>query len=349
MSSLLEYAQKLDSGDEAERIYAAEDIGYLNGPDGVLALLERLGKEDSRTVRDAIFQALIRIDADAAIEGAVQLLRSDDVQIRNQAVEILRHKGSRSVPFLNKVMQDGDKDIRKLVLDVLTGMQATDAQQVYAAALYDHDPNVVISAVDNLGRIRAEEFRGRIEDLLQADAHPMLIAACIEALIGIGNASSLAAVRRVFPAFSALPDFLLGSCLRAIAALGSEKEFDEVANLLPARARLRPAILSALLAICPNRQTEDAGEDLRAVLRDVARTSSDPPIGRYQAVRVLGSWSARDDVHAFLIDCLSNPERMVRLGAVKALRTADRADLKSLLAARALEETDEEVLQALSS
>jgi hypothetical protein len=40
---------------------------------------------------------------------------------------------------------------------------------------------------------------------------------------------------------------------------------------------------------------------------------------------------------------------MVRLGAVKALRTADRADLKSLLAARALEETDEEVLQALSS
>ena len=45
MSSLDEYMEKLDCADEAERIYAAEDIGYLNTPDGVPALLERLGKE----------------------------------------------------------------------------------------------------------------------------------------------------------------------------------------------------------------------------------------------------------------------------------------------------------------
>jgi hypothetical protein len=32
MSSLEEYAQQLDDPDEAERIYAAEDIGYLNVP-----------------------------------------------------------------------------------------------------------------------------------------------------------------------------------------------------------------------------------------------------------------------------------------------------------------------------
>ena len=87
MSSLKEYMEKLDCPDEAERTYAAEDIGYLNAPDGVPALLERLGKEPSRAVRDAIFQALIRIDADAAIEGSIRLLGSDDPQIRNQAVE----------------------------------------------------------------------------------------------------------------------------------------------------------------------------------------------------------------------------------------------------------------------
>ena len=51
MSSLKEYMEKLDCPDEAERIYAAEDIGYLNAPDGVPPLLERLGKEPSRAVR----------------------------------------------------------------------------------------------------------------------------------------------------------------------------------------------------------------------------------------------------------------------------------------------------------
>ena len=164
MSSLKEYVEKLNCADEAERTYAAEDIGYLNAPDGVPALLERLGKEPSRAVRDAIFQALIRIDADAAIEGSIRLLGSEDPQIRNQAVDVLRRKGARSIPFLNTVMRDGDKDMRKLVLDVLSGIQAGDAGEIYAAALSDEDANVVITAVENLGRIRAAEFRSRIEE-----------------------------------------------------------------------------------------------------------------------------------------------------------------------------------------
>ena len=61
MSSVNEYLEKLNCSDEAERIYAAEDIGYLNSAEGVPALLKRLGEEPSRAVREAIFQALTRM------------------------------------------------------------------------------------------------------------------------------------------------------------------------------------------------------------------------------------------------------------------------------------------------
>ena len=162
----------MDRADEAERTYAAEDIGYLNAPDGVPPLVERLHKEPSRAVRDAIFQALTRIDADAAIEGCIRLLESDDPQIRNQAVEVLRRKGDAAIPFLNTVMRDGDKDLRKLVLDVLSGVTAGGADAIYEAALSDPDPNVVITAVENLGRMRADAFRSRIEELLRAASIP---------------------------------------------------------------------------------------------------------------------------------------------------------------------------------
>ena len=84
MTGLKEYAKQLDDSDEAERIYAAEDIGYLNDPDGVPVLLKRLGKENSRAVRDIIFQALIRIDSDTAIEGSIRLLLNEDPQIRTR-------------------------------------------------------------------------------------------------------------------------------------------------------------------------------------------------------------------------------------------------------------------------
>jgi HEAT repeat protein len=275
------------------------------------------------------------------------LFGSEDPQVRNQAVDVLRHKGSRSIPFLNAVMRNGDKDMRKLVLDVLSGIQIDGAVELYAAALSDQDPNVVITAVENLGRIRAEEFRGRIEDLLQSASHPMLVGACLEALVGIRHPSSLGAVRRRFPEMAALPDFHLASCLKAVGALGSAREFEEVASLLPIRgAHLRPAILGALLAIYSRCPSLEAGEDLLRVLRVVAG-NGDSPLCRYQAVRALGFWAGRDDVYSFLVSCLSSTDRLVRLGAAETLRAAEHPGCGSVLAARALEEPDEEVLQAL--
>jgi len=349
MSSLQEYVEKLACADEAERTFAAEDIGYLNAPEGVPALLRRLGEEESRAVRDAIFQALIRIDANAAIEGSIRLLASDDPRIRNHAVNVLRRKAVRAIPFLNAVMRDGDKDLRKLVLDILRGVPAGGVEAIYEAALGDKDPNVVITAVENLGLLRAREFRGRIEELLQAGSHPMQVAACVEALVGMGDPSSFGMIRRRFPNLAVLPDFLLAAFLKAMAVWGTAEDFNEVAALLPLRGpHLRSAILGALFAIrarCPSAAANTGA--LLAALRRIVE-DGDPPLCRYQAVRILAFLAAEDDVYAFLVACLSSPERLVRLAAAESLRAAGRPGLEPLLAARANEETDEEVLQALS-
>jgi HEAT repeat protein len=347
MSALAEYAEKLNSCDEAERIYAAEDIGYLNVPEGVAPLLQRLDREGSRTVREMIFQALLRIDADVAIEASVRLLESEDPQVRNQAVEVLRHKGGRAIPFLQAVMRDGDKDLRKLVLDVLSGIRAAGSEAIYAAALGDQDQNIVITAVENLGGVRAEEYRSPIEDLLQPGSHPMLIAACMEALAGIGNDDSLAAIRRCFPDFAAMPDFLLAPCLKSIAALGSGAEFAQVSDLLRLRRpHLRSAILGALLTMYPRCRVPDPGQDLLAALRQVIE-DGDPTLCRYQAVRVLGIWAARDDIHELLVSYLCSSERLIRLGAAESLRLSGRPESAAILAGTISQETDEEVLQVL--
>ena len=87
-------------------------------------------------------------------------------------------------------MRDGDKDLRKLVLDVLSGIQAGGADAIYEAALSDPDPNVVITAVENLGRDpRAPSSEAGLKNCSWPDSHPMLIGACLEALVGIGNAT----------------------------------------------------------------------------------------------------------------------------------------------------------------
>ena len=347
MSDLKEFVAKLEGPDETERTYAAEDIGYLNAADGVAPLLERLDREPSRAVRDAIFQALTRIEADAALEGCIALLQNDDPQIRNQAVDTLRRKGVAAIPFLRTVMREGDKDLRKLTLDVLSAIHTGDTDAIYEAALSDPDSNVVITAVENLGRSHAHQFKDRIEELLLTGTHPMLVSACLEALAGIGNENSLKILRRRFQELSIVPDFLLTSCLKALGALGTEADFAPVAALLAVRGpQLRPAILAALIAIQQRHPGGAHDDDLLPLLR-IAIDDLEAPLCCYQAVRALGFISARDDVYTFLLACLTSPERLVRLGAIECLREAGRPESEDVLAARALTETDDDILHAL--
>ncbi len=175
-------------------------------------------------MRDTIFQALTRIDADAAAEASLALLESDHPEIRNRAVEVLRRKGAACLPFLKAAMRSGCKDVRKLILDILIGFQVKGVEEIYDAALSDPDANVVITAVENLGKTRATDFRRRIEKLLlAAGAHPMLTGACLEALEGIGNEESLEVVRRRFPDMAAVPDFFLAPCLKTIRGPSGRK------------------------------------------------------------------------------------------------------------------------------
>ena len=176
----------------------------------------------------------------------------------------------------------------------------------------------------------------------------MLVGACLEALGGIGNERVFSDCPPPLPRLATLPDFFLVSCLKAIGALGTAGEFVEVAGLLAVRGpHLRPAILDALIAIHQRHPGTVDGFDLLPALQMVV-DDGDSPLCRYQAVRALGFLSSRDDVYASLVSCLSSPERLVRLGAIESLRTTERPELEKVLASRALEETDEEVRQALS-
>ena len=121
-----------------------------------------------------------------------------------------------------------------------------------------------------------------------------------------------------------------------------------LAELLATRnSHLRPAILDAVIALHQRYPEEAYGETLLPALRAVVE-NGDTPLCRYQAVRALGLFSSRDDVYTFLASCLSSSERLVRLAAAESLRIAERPGWGQLLAAHALEESDEEVLQALS-
>jgi len=343
MTELQECVQKLETGDEPDRIYAAEDIGFANLAAGISPLLARLPVEPSRAVKEAIFAALLQIDDDAVIEGALGLLDSEDSYLRNQAVELLRALGSKTVPYLDRAFRAGPPDRRKFVIDVIARLAEPASVGLYRRALEDPDLNVVITAVENIGNARHVQFREQVERMVTAEAHPMLLGACIEALAQIGDSTSLEAVGKSFGGVEGVPGYLRPSYLKLVGAKGSPAQLPEIAFFSAIRA-LDAAVLNALTSLRNRYPEMTIPPALAGPLRHMA--CRNPPQLAYQAVRLLGALISDSEVYDFLLSRLDDPDKVIRIGAIQAMREAGGEGAEAVLRRRLSSETDPEILQA---
>ena len=345
MTGILECIEKLASSDEADRIYAAEDLGFANDAAGIRPLFERLAEESSRAVREAIFSALLQIEDDAVIEGALSLLDSDDSFLRTQAVQLLQILGGRSLPFLDRAFCEGAKDRRKFVIDVIAGLADPRTQELYRRALIDPDLNVVITAVESLGNTRQVAFKEEIERLVSPKSHPMLLGACFEALAKVGNEDSLTAVQACFGKAEALPVYLRASYLKLVGAQGGQNQIHEVAFFAGIEP-LDSAVLNALTSLrnrCPDILLPDS---LAQPLQEIALRN--PPSLAYQAVRLLSGLVRDRQVWDFLLHCLDCQDKVIRIGAIQAMREGGGEPAEVVMRERLAHENDKEVLQVLS-
>jgi HEAT repeat protein len=272
MTRVEEYERRLQSGDECERIYAAEDAGEARDVAGLEPLLKRLPVEPSRAVRGAIFRALEVLEADAVASAAIEMLSSSDAYLRNESVELLRRKGPEILPHLNRAFAHCGSGERKLILDAMTGYDSPLAGAILEQALSDVDTNVVITAVENIGQARRSEFRPAIEQLFDP-GQAMLAASCLEALAEMGDARSVAAIQSRLRNGQALPAVLLPSYVKLLTAHGGELAAGALEDLLAtAGGELRVSILEGL----DRWHHRNPGRPLRAAGGGAASTGVNP-------------------------------------------------------------------------
>ena len=343
MSELDDCIRRLEAGDEADRIYAAEDIGFANNAAGVGPLLTRLPAEPSRAVREAIFAALLQIEDDAVIEGALGLLDSEDTFLRNQAVELLRALGKKTIPYLDRAFCDGEPDRRKFVIDIVSRLADAASDELYHRALEDPDLNVVITAIESLGSTRQVQFRQQIERMITPGAHPMLLGSCLEALAQIGDSNSLDVVRRSFEGTDRVPGYLRPSYLKLVGTKGSPGQLSEIEFFATVSA-LDAAVLNALTSLRNRFPDVAIPTSLARPLQDMALRN--PPQLAYQAVRLLSGLSDDSDVFNFLLSRLDDTDKVIRIGAIQAMREAGGQPAETALRSRLSRETDPEILQA---
>lgn len=222
---------KLKGDEEAERIYAVEDV--LSERDEALypVLVEHLYHEDSRLVRELIVETFKVLDVSAFYADIAKYFESSDAFIRNCAIDIFGAKGEDAVAFLTSIMDHKNKEVRKLVLDSLVATSSKYSIPALRAALKDKAPNVMMTAIEYLGKIYDEDSLEDIMEIFENTQEPMVRIACLETLVIMGQPSTVDRVLAVVGGKN-MDTLYKPTVLRLVGEKGSARHLDFMLSFL---------------------------------------------------------------------------------------------------------------------
>lgn len=143
---------QLDDANPAVRRWAARDL--LAHPQATTKLVARLQLEDDRSVREVILTSLTRLGDEIAVAGMVGWLRSEDAQMRNEAIEAMKELPDEVAPIMGTLLTDADSDVRIMAVNILESLCHPKVED-WLIEVIDNDQvvNVCGTAVDLLGEV----------------------------------------------------------------------------------------------------------------------------------------------------------------------------------------------------
>lgn len=252
------------SNDISLKIECTRLLEKYDSPESV-GLLMKLLKDDDFTVFNTAKLSLIKLGNDFVIEECVHLLGSEDVKLRNSAIEILHYLGDKSIDQVAQLLTHKKVDIRKFAVDVLERIGSINAETPLIQALHDKNINVAAEAAIGLGKIKSKKAIPFLLDTLKKDT--WLKCCGINALGEIGSPDAL-------PPLLAIPTTEENTILYSVVnALRKIKHHDAIPYLLELEKLqntiLMPYVIDALANILKesSKEIKDKFSDQFAVFQ----------------------------------------------------------------------------------
>ena len=128
----------------------------------VLRMLSKLFQENSVKDHPLIDYAFanfgVKPKREEDFDEMFKMLKSDNAYVRNAAISFLQEFGVEAKPFLEKLMNNEDKDIRIFAINILGDVSYEDSiEMLRYFLLKEKDINVMMTAIDYLGEIGSKE------------------------------------------------------------------------------------------------------------------------------------------------------------------------------------------------
>ncbi|HEX6274336.1 MAG TPA: HEAT repeat domain-containing protein, partial [Polyangiaceae bacterium] len=147
--------------DPEERRRATASLRDVNPDDAIGLVIRALGDEDWRVRKEAVAVAIAHAPAPIVLRALVSTLGpSDNVGLRNAAVEAIAAFGADAVDALAMSLGELDADGRKLAAEALSRTGIAQALFVLQGLLRDADPNVRVAAVEAVAALGKSDPNG---------------------------------------------------------------------------------------------------------------------------------------------------------------------------------------------
>jgi HEAT repeat protein len=155
----VELEKELSSSDVERRREAVLRLSRVEGEEGSpekARLLLRAMRDPSWRIRKTAVDILLgQYPVELYIEGLIGLLHlKDNAGARNTAIESLTRLGKEAAGHLTEAFDAADRDVRKLLIDIIGEIRDREFVPFLVRALRDEDENVRASAAEHLGAMR---------------------------------------------------------------------------------------------------------------------------------------------------------------------------------------------------
>ena len=153
-----------------ERIEALDYILRKKEIYFVLRMLSELFKENDVKEHPLIDYAFadfsLKPKGEKDFNEVFNMLKSDNAYLRNAAIKFLQEYGKEAKPFIEKLLNSDDRDIRIFAINILGDVNYEDSLELLRYIIMkEKDINVLMTAVDYLGEIGEEKDIALLEAL----------------------------------------------------------------------------------------------------------------------------------------------------------------------------------------
>jgi HEAT repeat protein len=186
---------RLEQGNERERIVAAWALGRIERNDTLPALLRAARTDASAQVRVNAVASIAQLGGEGVEQDLLSLLESDDEAIRAAALGALARGGfTLSVQQAGAALDSDSAELRALAVDILGGLGSLDAVPLLSSVAGDPAEDVRSRAAFALGKLGDRRATPTLVEMLGDDRWEVRANAA-QALGMLGDASARSKLR----------------------------------------------------------------------------------------------------------------------------------------------------------